>query len=121
MIEHGWTITKDHWSDGPEEPGGNNMNAVGMEGPRDATLTAEEIKKHPKRVHFKMYTDDEELVYEGFNVAWDGDAEGATEEEAGGAMWRSEGGFEPLDHFGTPNFGCTYIKLRDKNGKYETL
>ena len=111
--KHGWVITRDHFADGPEEPGGNNMNAVGMVGPRDATLTAEEIKKHPKRVHFKMYCDDGELIYEGFNVEWKpSDAR---------TSWRSEPGFEPLDHFGAPNFGCTYIKLRGKDGKYETL
>ena len=111
MIEHGWVITKDHFAEGDEEKGGNNMNAVGMVGPRDATLSSEEIQKHPKRVHFKMFCDDGELVYEGFNVEYDGDADG----------YRAESGFEPLDHFGAPNFGCTYIKLRGKDGSYETL
>ncbi len=121
MIEHGWVITKDHFAEGDEEKGGSNMNAVGMVGPRDATLSSEEIRKHPKRVHFKMFCDDGELVYEGFNVEYDGDADGATEEEGEAAYYRAEPGFEPLDHFGAPNFGCTYIKLREKNGKYEIL
>jgi hypothetical protein len=121
MIEHGWVITKDHFAQGDEEKDGNNMNAVGMVGPRDATLSSEEIKKHVNRVHFKMYTDDNDLVYEGFNVEWDGDADSATEEEADEGWRRVTPGFEPLEHFGAPNFGCTFIKLRGKDGSYETL
>ena len=97
MSEHGWIITKDHISNGADE---------GVIGPRNATLTGDEIRNHPNRVHFKMLDDDGELYYEGYNVENDdGDSPG----------------FEPLDHFGMPNAGCTELRLRSKTGAYETL
>jgi hypothetical protein len=96
-MDHGWLITKDHICNGTDE---------GTLGPCDATLTADEIRNHPKRVHFKMYDDDGELYYEGYNVESDES---------------DDPGFEPLDHFGMPNAGCTELRLRSKSGTYETL
>jgi len=86
-----WTITKDHFADQNARPA-TNCNAAGIVGPRGATMTAEEIVGNANRTAFKMYTDDKELVYEGYLV---GDNE-----------------FAPLDHFGGPNFGCTMISVR---------
>lgn len=51
-----------------------------------------------------MYDDDDNLYYEGYVI------------EDGG-----EEGFNPLDHYGEPNAGCTYIKLRGEDGKYRVL
>ena len=95
-MKSGWLITVDSIFDG---------QAVGTMGPRETTLTADEIKKHPKRQAFKMFDDDGILYYRGFNVEGDDDD-----------------GFEPLDHFGMPNAGCTEIKYKnDKTGAWETL
>ena len=52
---------------------------------------------------FKMYDDDGNLCYSGFSD----DSE-------------SEDGFAPLDDYGTPNVGCTYIEYW-RNGKWEIL
>ena len=89
-----WIITKDHYGEGPQ---GTSLNAVGVQGPRDCD------PKTPTPHCFKMYTDDNELVYEGKC---------------------SDVEFYPLDDFGMPNFGCTYIKyfVKTPNGyRWETL
>ena len=64
---------------------------VGVEGPGNAD---DEQTADPAQ--FKMYDDDGELYYEG-------------------TLFGRYGGFEPLDDFGTPNAGCTMIKI---NGKW---
>ena len=64
---------------------------VGIEGPSNAD---DELTAEP--AHFMMYDDDHELYYEG-------------------TLFGRYGGFEPLDDFGTPNAGCTMIKI---NGKW---
>mgnify|MGYP003153688280 FL=1 len=87
-----WTITEDHIGGG----------AVGVVGPRSATLTSEEIIAAGH--HFRMYDDDGELYYEGYCT-------NNTDERA----------FAPLEHFGTPNAGCTGIKYEGASGKYEWL
>ena len=88
-----WTITRD-FLDGDD---------VGTVGPSSAPLSHAEIRKHPKRERFRMYDDDKALYYEGFIVG-------------------AEEGFEPLDHFGMPNAGCTTIKYFNKTtGKLEIL
>ena len=100
-----WTITVDHIAE-PGEKAPSNQNAVGMIGPRDATLTHDQIKNHKDRVAFKMYDDDKNLYYSGFMVPGD---EGEAE-------------FGPLDDFGTPNAGCTEIKIKNKStGEWETV
>lgn len=90
-----WTITKDLIAEADAKPG-TNRNAVGIVGPRNAKLTADEIKNHPDAVQFRMYDDDNELYYEGYLI---GDE------------------FAPLDAFGTPNAGCTRIDVYDKKAR----
>ena len=62
-------------------------NEVGVCGPHGAD---DSINKNSAR--FSMYDDDDNCYYEGMIY---GDYEG----------------FEPLDDFGMPNAGCTYIKI----------
>lgn len=57
-----------------------------------------------KGTHFKLYDDDDNCYYTGYFF---GDAD-------------SEDAFEPLD-WATRDAGCTYIKYRQPNGKYEVL
>jgi hypothetical protein len=52
---------------------------------------------------FRMYDDDGILCYEGAS----NDSE-------------SEAGFDPLDDYGTPNFGCTEIRYL-REGEWVTL
>ncbi len=76
-----WTITKDHLD-------GNNADSrVGTVGPHDAD---DSVTDNAER--FSLYDDDSICYYEGMLY---GDFEG----------------FEPLDDFGTPNAGCTMMKL----------
>ena len=63
-----------------------DYSAVGIEGPAGNCRT----KENP--VKFNMYDDDDNCYYEGILY---GDYEG----------------FEPLDDFGMPDSGCTYIKI----------
>ena len=46
---------------------------------------------------FRMFDDDGVLYYEG-------------------KIWGDHDGFEPLDDFGTPNAGCTYIMYKEAGG-----
>lgn len=85
------------------------------------TYAAEDGESKPKRIerpiksihftnktacpyHFKLYTDDNDLIYEGF--CSDNDSEDA---------------FAPLDDYGMPNFGCSYIQYKQPDGTWETL
>ena len=61
-----WTITVDHIA-GEIEPGGAG-NAVGLVGPRGATLTHKQIINHPEGKRFRMLDDDGILYYEGFLI-----------------------------------------------------
>ena len=84
-----WVIDKDHYAE-PHAKEGTNLNAKGIEGPNskhDLSLT---INDNMGR--FSMYDDDDQCVYEG-------------------RIWGRYDGFEPLDDYGTPNFGCTKVKL----------
>lgn len=92
LAKYRWIITKDHFAEEGADPK-TNLNAVGMNGPR---YCDESI---PVPYAFRMYDDDKTLIYEGFC---------------------SEIEFYPLDDFGTPNFGCTYIEYLI-NGKWEML
>ena len=85
-----WTITKDHTATAGSKQGTNN-NAVGLVGPRKATLTHEQIVNHPEGVRFRMKDDEDEVYYEGVLVG--------------------ENQFAPLDDYGEPNAGCTYIEV----------
>lgn len=98
MSDYGWVITKDYIEDG---------HANGTMGPKWVTLSEEHIRKHGKK--FRMYDDDGELYYEGYNI-----------ENEDPGPFESDPGFEPLDDFGMPNAGCTYIEYLE-NGKWEAL
>ncbi len=66
--------------------------------------TEEQIKELKKRGlvhHFKMYDDDGECYYSGYS--------------------NDDSSFDPLDHFGMPNAGCTELKYRNADGTYSTL
>ena len=93
-----WTITKDNLAEPGDTPG-TNMNAVGIVGPRRATMTAAEITAHPKAKQFRM-GDEDGVWYEGWLV---GDNE-----------------FAPLDDFGEANAGCTRIDILE-NGVWKQL
>jgi hypothetical protein len=61
-----------------------------------------EESDEPKLIHpFKMFDDDDNLYYEGFST--------------------DDSSFGPLDNYGTPNAGCTYIQYKNGFGKFETL
>lgn len=100
-----WTITKDHIAD-PEARQPSNANAVGMVGPRGATLTADEIVAHPKGRKFRIKDGDGELYYEGVSVITD---DGDEDE------------FGPLDDFGRPNAGATDIEYQRADGSWEAI
>ena len=74
----------------------DNGSEIGLTGPINKSRhTANETA-------FKMYDDDGELYYAG-------------------TIWGDFDGFEPLDDFGTPNAGCTEIRMRDSDGVFRTL
>lgn len=87
-----WTITRDYIAE-PGAEAGTYLNAVGLIGPRGACMTAAEIINHPDALAFQLYDDDGCLIYEGAIVGPD--------------LCR------PLDDFGTPNAGCTYMRVLD--------
>jgi hypothetical protein len=101
-----WTITKDFIAD-PAARQPSNANAVGMVGPRNAKLTAEEILRHPQARRFRMRDDDGELYYEGVMVVTPEDGE--------------EAEFSPLSDFGSPNAGATSIEYQGPDGIWEPL
>ncbi len=89
-----WTITRDLLAEDDPRPArrGTNANAVGIVGPRGATLTSEQIIAEPGSLMFRLYDDDGgALCYEGWLIGGDE--------------------FAPLDQFGQPNAGCTSIKV----------
>ena len=92
-----FAITEDHISEG------NERNDKGTIGPRNTTLTFDEIVNHPDGKVFKMFDDDEILYYTGVMI----------EDE-------DSSGFEPLECFGMPNAGATSIHYLE-NGKFIEL
>lgn len=92
-----WTITKDHVAF-PDATPGTNANAVGVWGPSNASLKADEILSHTDKVPFTMYDDDGNLYYEGYMVV-------GTDELAE---------HRPLEDFGRPNAGATKIHVNGK-------
>ena len=83
MSDYRWKITKDRIS----EVSYQGPTDKGVEGPHDLDPT---IKSNPAR--FSLYDDDNNCYYEGM-------------------LYGDYIGFEPLDDFGTPNAGCTKMKL----------
>ena len=101
-----WTITQDFIAD-PNAPKPSNANSVGIVGPRNTKLTAEQITSHPQAQRFRMRDDDGELYYEGVMVALPEDGD--------------EAEFRPLSDFGTPNAGATSIEYQREDGTWESL
>lgn len=90
-----WTITVDNIAT-PGEPPATNSNAVGLVGPRGATLTSKQIIEHAFAKKFRMSDEDGTVYYEGYFVGVDE--------------------FAPLDDFGEPNAGCTSIEVLEDSG-----
>lgn len=101
-MSYSWCITVDHFKDTLDLFG----DEAGTYGPRTSKLKFEDIKNHPNAIPFRMFTDDKELVYEGLYV---GENDGPEDQ------------FGPLDDFGTPNFGCTYIEYKNDDGEWAQL
>ena len=106
MATYGWIIDKDYLAEEGEEAG-TNLNAVGVIGPRGIPARIEERLRAGQGRAFRMFDDDGELYYSGRIITSKAD-EG------------SETDFGPLQDFGTPNAGCTFIQYLEK-GKWETL
>lgn len=85
-------IDKDYRAEPGSKPG-TNANAVGITGP-------DGWKNRGVFWHFRMLTDDNEIMYEGRS--------------------HSNSSFEPLDCFGLPNAGCTIIQYWE-NHRWVTL
>lgn len=91
-----WTITRDLICGG---------DLAGTVGPFDATMSTAEISSHPERQYFEMYDDEGSKYFAGYIVG-DDDCFG----------------FEPLDDFGMPGYGCTEIRYKNPHtGKMEIL
>ena len=73
-------------------------------GTSQAERDAAKAGKLGKGTHFKLYDDDSNCYFTGYYF---GDAD-------------SEDAFQPLD-WAAYDAGCTYIKYRQPNGKYEVL
>ena len=69
-------------------------SAVGVQGPRGSD---ENLKSNPQQ--FSLYCDDGECMAEGMLYSTDA------------AHNYEEALFGPLDDFGTPNWGCSKIKV----------
>ena len=96
MSKYAWIIDVDHVE----------MNETPVMGPSNMSpeFTARLIAlKKDEGQQFKMYDGDGELYYSGRIIG-------------------EYDGFEPLDDYGTPNAGCTEIKLyNNKTREWETL
>lgn len=102
-IESGWIVTADYISDDDCNNDGKQAGkqTVCVLGPRGISDDMTTRLKQGEGVRFKMYDDDMTLYYEGKAINCD---------------------FEPLDHYGEPNAGCTSIwYATGVNGKFEQL
>jgi|TARA_R110000822_G_scaffold156219_2_gene296003 hypothetical protein len=86
-----WIITKDILGDEP--------NAVGVTGPRNASKAALADLAAGGGHAFRLLDGDGEAYYLGRSSSSDDDA-----------------AFEPLEDFGEPNAGCTDIQYRGRGG-----
>jgi hypothetical protein len=84
-----WEITLDRYAD-TGAPTGTNANAVGIKSGDPAIANRDGVK----RSRFQMFDDDRNHIYSGFIYHRNGEEQ-----------------FTPLDQFGTPNFGCTYMTI----------
>jgi len=116
MLQYAWKIYTDHLA----AKEGKDSTAVGcysvggfLNHPTPPAPMAELLARidagegHP----FRLVDDDEIVYYEGrILVGGDNDLN-----ELGG------GGFEPLDEFGMPDSGCTFIEYKNAEGEWEYL
>lgn len=104
----GWVIDKDKIAseeDKEKYPDGEcNLHAVGLMGPSNISEKCQADLKAGKGEKFKMYDDDGELYYIGRYLE---DSESEFHEDE----------FQPLDNFGLPNAGCTYLKYKNSETK----
>ena len=89
-MKYYWKITKDRITTEEDIKEYGDKSAVGKCGPYGCDVS---LKANPSR--FSMYDDDDECYYEGM-------------------IYGDYDGLEPLDDFGMPNAGCTYIKINGK-------
>ena len=113
-MPYAWIIDKDYFPD-EAAPVASNCNAAGVVGPRiapDDLLTL--LRRNPvSGQRFNLFDDDGGLMYAGRIIVTD--AAGAPDTDLG------EDHFGPLDDFGAPNAGCTYIQYRNAHGNWDTL
>lgn len=92
-----WIITRDLLA----EQDSKLVSEVGTSGPAGISEVALAKLERGEGHMFLMFDDDDELYYEGLLL---GDP-------------TSHQGFAPLDDFGTPNAGCTYIEYYNETAK----
>lgn len=95
-----WIITHDYNAAIGSKPG-TNENAKGISGPNGSEEWLKVKDTDIRR--FRMFDGDRICYYEGF-----------------ASRRPNETGFEPLEDFGAPNAGCSYIEYLE-NGKWEVL
>ena len=95
-----WVITKDYNPDVDAQTG-TNVNAVGV------TSRGCPADRSALTLRFRLVDGDHEVNYEGLMVPF--------------ALHNEHSyGFEPLDDFGEPNAGCTYLEYFE-NGTWQPL
>ena len=103
-MTYAWIIDSDHIAEEGAPPG-NNLNAVGLTGPRAAPDVLLKTLTAGNGIAFRMKDDDGELYYEGRIACPD-----------------NYDLFGPLDDFGMPNAGCTAIEYQNRtSGAWEAL
>ena len=103
---YAWIIDKDHLADEDAAPGSLADNAATITGPSTAPDELLAKLAAGEGDQFRMFDDDGELNYTGRLISTEGSD--------------SEDGFGPLDDFGPPNAGATYIRYLT-GGKWVTL
>jgi hypothetical protein len=92
-MPYGWLITKDHVCNGEDD---------GVMGPRNISDELAALLRKGEGQEFRLYDDDDELYYAGKLI---GDYDG----------------LEPLDDWGYPNAGATYIMMKDENNDWKQV
>lgn len=92
MSDYAWIITRDHLGEGD----------AGSRGPSDITVDQTAALRAGEGEDFRLFDDDGELYYSGRVIG----------EMADG---------DPLTDFGAPSEGCTYMSMKDKDGKWEIV